>query len=117
VILLAVAAAAIHLYLAPEEFAKDATKFGVLFVLLPLGYLTMLAVAYLPGSFLSPFRGAARVGLVLLALASIFAYFYVGVFDALGWVAKIVEATLILAVIAEGAKARGAGASQPKTAG
>lgn len=116
VILLAVAAAAIHLYLAPEEFRKDLTKFGVLFVALGLGYLTMLAVAYLPGSFLSPFRGAARVGLVLLALASIIAYFVVGVFETLGWITKIVEAALILAVIAQGATARGAGASEPKTA-
>lgn len=49
---------------------------------------------------------------MLLALASIIAYFVVGVFETLGWITKIVEAALILAVIAQGATARGAGASE-----
>lgn len=101
VILLTLATAAIHFYLAPTEFEMGATLFGVLFVLNGLGYVTMVAVIYSPLGFLAPFRGAARGVLVVIALASIGAYFYVGVFDTIGWVDKAVETALIVLVVVE----------------
>ena len=106
VILLTLITAAIHLYLAPIEFGTGATLFGVLFVLNGLGYLTMLAVIYAPVGFLAPFRLAARMILIVIAAASIGAYFYVGVFDTIGWVDKAVEAGLIVVVLIETAAAR-----------
>lgn len=114
VILLTLGAAAIHLYLAPIEFGTGATLFGVLFVLNGLGYLTMLAVIYAPLGFLAPFRLAARVILIVIAAASIGAYFYVGVFDTIGWVDKAVEAGLILLVLIETVSARGAAEPAPR---
>ncbi len=113
VILLGLAAAAIHFYLAPTEFQMGATLFGVLFVLNGLGYLTMLAVMYAPLGFLAPFRGAARTVLVVIAAASIGAYFYVGVFDTLGWVAKAVEAGVIVLALLEAVTAQGAAEPAP----
>jgi len=106
VILLTLVTAAIHFYLAPIEFGTGATLFGVLFVLNGLGYLTMLAVIYAPLGFLAPFRLAARVILIVIAAASIGAYFYVGVFDTIGWVDKAVEAGLIVVVLIETVAAR-----------
>lgn len=106
VILLTLITAAIHLYLAPIEFGTGATLFGVLFVLNGLGYLTMLAVIYAPLGFLAPFRLAARMILIVIAAASIGAYFYVGVFDTIGWVDKAVEAGLIVVVLIETVAAR-----------
>ena len=106
VILLTLITAAIHFYLAPIEFGTGATLFGVLFVLNGLGYLTMLAVIYAPLGFLAPFRLAARMILIVIAAASIGAYFYVGVFDTIGWVDKAVEAGLIVVVLIETVAAR-----------
>ncbi len=114
VILLTVVTAAIHFYLAPIEFGTGATLFGVLFVLNGLGYLTMLAVIYAPLGFLAPFRLAARVIIIVIAAASIGAYFYVGVFDTIGWVDKAVEAGLILLVLIETVSARGAAEPAPR---
>ena len=106
VILLTLITAAIHFYLAPIEFGTGATLFGVLFVLNGLGYLTMLAVIYAPVGFLAPYRLAARMILIVIAAASIGAYFYVGVFDTIGWVDKAVEAGLIVVVLIETVSAR-----------
>jgi len=106
VILLTLVTAAIHFYLAPIEFGTGATLFGVLFVLNGLGYLTMLAVIYAPVGFLAPYRLAARMILIVIAAASIGAYFYVGVFDTIGWVDKAVEAGLIVVVLIETVSAR-----------
>ncbi len=116
VILLALATAAIHFYLAPTEFEMGggATLFGVLFVLNGLGYLTMLAVIYAPVGFLAPFRLAARMILIVIAAASIGAYFYVGVFDTIGWVDKAAEAGLIVLVLIETVAARGAAEPAPR---
>jgi len=114
VILLTLVTAAIHFYLAPIEFGTGATLFGVLFVLNGLGYLTMLAVIYAPVGFLAPFRLAARMILIVIAAASIGAYFYVGVFDTIGWVDKAVEAGLILLVLIETVSARGAAEPAPR---
>ena len=114
VILLTLITAAIHFYLAPIEFGTGATLFGVLFVLNGLGYLTMLAVIYAPLGFLAPFRLAARMILIVIAAASIGAYFYVGVFDTIGWVDKAVEAGLILLVLIETVSARGAAEPAPR---
>ncbi len=114
VILLTLVTVAIHFYLAPIEFGTGATLFGVLFVLNGLGYLTMLAVIYAPLGFLAPFRLAARVILIVIAAASIGAYFYVGVFDTIGWVDKAVEAGLILLVLIETVSARGAAEPAPR---
>ena len=114
VILLTLATAAIHFYLAPIEFGTGATLFGVLFVLNGLGYLTMLAVIYAPLGFLAPFRLAARVILIVIAAASIGAYFYVGVFDTIGWVDKAAEAGLIVVVLIETVSARGAAEPAPR---
>ena len=101
VVVLTLAAAAIHFYLVPDEFNKGATGYGTLFILTGVGYLAALALMYLPLSVLAPFHGLGRILMVGIAVASIIAYISLGYFDTLGWVTKGIEALLVLAVGAD----------------
>ena len=100
-IVLALAAAAIHFYLVPDEFNKGATGYGTMFILTGVGYIAALALMYLPVAILVPFRSFGRILMVGIAVAAIVAYVSLGYFDTLGWVTKGIEALLVLAVGAD----------------
>ena len=98
-LILALAAAGVHLYLFfIEGFLGSATMlpiYQLLFVGNFLAY-TILAVALnLPTPSLARFRPVVRALLIAIAVASIIAYFYVGVTDTTGDVTKIIEVLLI----------------------
>ncbi|MGH3089983.1 MAG: hypothetical protein ACRDSJ_22105 [Rubrobacteraceae bacterium] len=105
VVVLALATAAIHLYLFfIEGFLGNGEmlpKYQFLFVGNFFGYLALLAALYLPISPLARFRPVIRAFLIAMAFAAILSYVRVGVFDALGWVDKVVEVLLIVAVTAD----------------
>lgn len=98
VILLALATACIHLYLfLIEGFLGSGVMlpiYQLLFVGNFLGYVTLVVALYFVPP-LARFRPVLRVVLIAMATASIISYFYVGVIDATGNVAKTIEVLLI----------------------
>ncbi len=105
IILLALATAFIHLYFVffDEQITQ---KFIVLFILNFLGYVTLLSALYAPLSVLARPRPLVRLLLIAQAIASIAAYYYVGVFSTLGSITKGIEALLILLLLVEAASHR-----------
>ena len=118
---LALATAAVHIYLAvltqimiatqPEATAAagGATALGLfaaLFYLDGLGYVVLTAALYHPA--LARFRRLARWALIALTAATIVAYFALiqGQYDALGIGDKIVEVVLIVLLVVEGRRER-----------
>jgi hypothetical protein len=99
VLILALATAGIHLYLfLIEGFLGSGTMlpiYQLLFVGNVLAYATLAVVLNLPVSSLARFRPVVRALLIAIATASIISYFYVGVIDTTGNVAKIIEVLLI----------------------
>jgi hypothetical protein len=97
--LLALGTAGIHLYLfLIEGFLGSGTMlpiYQLLFVGNVLAYVTLAAALILPISALAPFRSFIRTLLIAIAVASIASYFYVGVLDAVGHIAKAIEVVLI----------------------
>ena len=106
--LLALGTAGIHLYLfLIEGFLGSGTMlpiYQLLFVGNVLAYLTLAAALILPSSPLARFRSFIRTLLIAIAVASIASYFYVGVLDAVGHVAKAIEVVLIGLVTVDAAK-------------
>ena len=102
VIILALAAGIIHLYLfLIEGFLGDGSMlafYQVLFVANFLGYVSLAAVLYLPISLLARLRPVIRVLLISIAVASIVSYFYVNARDALGDITQVIELLLIVLV-------------------
>jgi len=100
IIVLAVATAAVHLYLGFQGFP--------LFVLNGLGYLTLLAALYLPIRRLIPYRGTVRWALVGYTALTIFLWLVItgGMSAAIGYIDKVVEVLLVAMLLAE---ARAAG--------
>ena len=98
VILLALATAGIHLYLfLIEGFLGSGVMlpiYQLLFVGNFLGYVTLVVALYFVPP-LARFRPVLRVLLIAMATASIISYFYVGVIDTTGNVAKTIEVLLI----------------------
>ena len=98
-LILALATASIHLYLfLIEGFLGSGTMlpiYQLLFVGNFLAYVTLAVVLNLPVSSLARFRSVVRVLLIAIATASIISYFYVGVIDTTGNVAKVIEVLLI----------------------
>ncbi len=99
VLILALATAGIHLYLfLIEGFLGSGTMlpiYQLLFVGNFLAYVTLAVALNLPVSPLARFRPAVRVLLIAIATASIISYYYVGVIDTTGNVAKVIEVSLI----------------------
>jgi hypothetical protein len=110
VILLALAAAGIHLYLfLIEGFLGDSSMlvfYQVLFVANFLAYVTLAAALYLPISLLARIRPVVRVLLIAISVAAIISYFYVNVIDALGNITKVIEVLLIVLVTVDAGMAR-----------
>jgi hypothetical protein len=105
VVVLALATAAIHLYLfVIEGFLGNGEMlplFQFLFVGNFFAYAGLVAAMYAPISSLARFRPFARILLIALALASIVSYFDVGVLDALGNADKVIEVLLIALATAD----------------
>jgi hypothetical protein len=105
--LLALGTAGIHLYLfLIEGFLGSGTMlpiYQLLFVGNVLAYVTLAAALILPISALAPFRSFIRTLLIAIAVASIASYFYVGVLDAVGHIAKAIEVVLIVLVTVDAA--------------
>lgn len=98
VIILALTTAGIHLYLfLIDGFLGDGAMlpiYQLLFVGNFLGYVT-LVVALVFIAPLARFRPIVRILLIAIATASIISYFYVGVTDTTGSIAKVSEVLLI----------------------
>lgn len=114
VILLALAAAGVHLYLfLIEGFLGSGTMlpiYQLLFVGNFLAYVSLVAALYLIAA-LARFRPVMRALLIAIAVASIISYFYVGVTDTTGNVTKIIEVLLIALLTVDAGMARGAGSA------
>ena len=110
VILLALAAGGIHLYLfLIEGFLGDSSMlpfYQVLFVGNFFGYVSLAAALYLPISILERLRPGVRVLLIAMTAAAIISYFYVNVIDALGNVTQVIELLLIVLVTVDAGMAR-----------
>ncbi len=110
VILLALAAGGIHLYLfLIEGFLGDSSMlpfYQVLFVGNFFGYVSLAAALYLPISILERLRPSVRVLLIAMTAASIISYFYVNVIDALGNITQVIELLLIVLVTIDAGMAR-----------
>ena len=72
-----------------------------MFILTGVGYLSALALMYLPVAIFAQFRLLGRILMVGIAVAAMIAYVSLGYFDTLGWVTKGIEAVLVLAVSAD----------------
>lgn len=95
IVVLTIATAAVHLYLGFQGLP--------LFVLNGLGYLTLLAVLYLPVPRLAPHRNVVRWALVGYTTLTIVLWLVVtsGISSAIGYLDKIVEVLLIALLLAE----------------
>src|SRR5215210_1266154 len=103
ILLLTVATAVIHLYLAFAAIPYYGLNFGVmLFILNGLGYLGLLAVLQSPIPQLARFRSAARWALVVFAALTIVLFFLMAPwYDIIGYVDKAIEVVLIALLIAD----------------
>lgn len=95
IIVLTVVTAAVHLYLGFQGLP--------LFVLNGLGYLALLAALYLPVPRLVPYRNIVRWILVGYTALTIVLWLVItgGISAAIGYMDKIVEALLIIMLLAE----------------
>ena len=122
---LAVATAAVHIYLGAITHVMVATQpeataaaggaaalgfFAALFYLDGLGYLVLTAALYHPA--FARFRRLTRWALIALTAATIVAYFALigGQYDAMGIGDKIAEVVLIVLLVIEGRRERAASA-------
>ncbi len=105
IVLLTLATAFIHLYFAlfDEQMSRMAL---VLFTLNFLGYVTLVSALYAPVRALARLRPLTRALLVAFAATTIAGYFYVGVFELIGWIDKAIEALLIALLLVEAASNR-----------
>jgi hypothetical protein len=105
--LLALGTAGIHLYLfLIEGFLGNGEMlpiYQLLFVGNVFAYVTLAAALVLPISALVRFRSFIRTLLIAIAVASIASYFYVGVLDVVGHIAKAIEVLLIVLVTVDAA--------------
>ena len=104
---LALGTAGIHLYLfLIEGFLGNGTMrpiYQLLFVGNVLAYVTLASALLLSVAPLARVCSFARTLLIAIAVASIASYFYVGVLDALGHIAKAIEVLLVLLVTVDAA--------------
>jgi hypothetical protein len=104
ILLLTLATAGIHLYLALTAFTYMGLNFGVtLFILNGLGYLGLLAALQLPIPQLARFRSAARWALVAFAVLTIVLFFVMAPkpYTIVGYVDKAIEVALIALLLAD----------------
>ena len=92
IVVLTLATALIHLQLAFPDPA---------FILNGLGYLTLLAVLYLPVGRLARYRGILRWALIGYTALTIFLWIVLGARTPIGYIDKIIEILLILLLLIE----------------
>ncbi len=103
ILLLTLATALIHIFLAFSAIPYYGLNFGVvLFVLNGLGYLALLAVLQLPIPQLARFRSVARWTLVAYAALTIVLFFVMAPFyDFIGYLDKAIEVVLIVLLVVD----------------
>jgi hypothetical protein len=103
ILLLTLATAVIHLYLAFTAIPYYGLNFGVmLFILNGLGYLALVAVLQLPIPQLARFRSVARWTLVAYAALTIVLFFVMAPFyDFIGYLDKAIEVALIVLLVVD----------------
>ena len=103
ILLLTLATAVSHLYLALSVIPYYGLNFGVLlFILNGLGYLGLLAVLQLPIPQLARFRNVARWTLVAYAALTIVLFFLMApYYTFIGYVDKAIEVALIALLLAD----------------
>ena len=106
IILLTLATAFIHLFLAFTAIPYFGLNFGViLFILNGLGYLGLLGILQLPIPQLRRFRSAARWAMVGFAALTIVLWVILApVYDFIGYLDKAIEVALIVLLIADAYK-------------
>jgi hypothetical protein len=107
VILATVFTAAVHVYLAVTPNSPE-PQLRLPFWLAAVGYLGAVTALYAPLGFLEPLRWLARLALLGVTVFTIIAYFVVVgfVFDALSLSDKLVEALLVILLVADAVSAR-----------
>jgi hypothetical protein len=117
IILLALATASIHIYLALFVIKPSP---DVIFLLNGLGYLGLTAALYLPLGFLARWRSLIRWVLIgytaLTVLLWVFMALLPGTTTPIGWIAKAIEVTLIVLLFLDGQRegAVAPGATRPE---
>ncbi len=104
IILATLFTAGVHVYLVVTPvFIR--TDLRVLFLLAALGYLGTLGALYAPSPILERMRWMSRLALAGVAVGTIVGYFVVVgfTFSTLSLIDKLVEALLVLLLIADGA--------------
>jgi hypothetical protein len=103
ILLLTLATAVIHLYLAFTAIPYYGLNFGVmLFILNGLGYLALVAVLQLPIPQLARFRSVARWTLVAYAALTIVLFFVMAPFyNFIGYLDKAIEVALIVLLVVD----------------
>jgi hypothetical protein len=101
IILLTIATAVIHLWLAIFEM-----DFDLLFILNGLGYLVLLAALYAPLPALAPYRTIVRWVLIVYAAVTVALWLRFGVRSAIAYVDKVIEIVLIVLLWMEAQGAR-----------
>jgi hypothetical protein len=101
IILLTIATAAIHLYLAIFQMHSD-----LLFIANAVGYLGLLGLLYLPLPMMARYHGAVRWALIVFAAVTVVAWVLIGSRDPLAYTTKVIEVVLIVLLFWEGQQTR-----------
>lgn len=97
IIVLAVATALIHLYLAFVRLIPDlGFAGGVPFILNGIGYLVLVAALYAPSAALAPHRSLIRWVLVGYTALTVLLWVFIGSRDTIAYIDKLIEIVLIV---------------------
>ena len=102
IIVLTMATALVHLWLAYEQLTIGMMG-GIMFVLNGLGYLGLLVALYvrLPIEFVTKNRSLVRWALIAFALVTILAWAAMGARNEIGFIDKAIEVVLIVLLFVE----------------
>ena len=101
IILLAVATAAIHIWLAVAEM-----DFDLLFIANGVGYLALVAALYAPLQALAPYRNVVRWVLIAYTAVTVVLWLLIGVRSLIAYVDKTIEVVLMILLWMEAQAAR-----------
>jgi hypothetical protein len=96
ILILALATAAVHLYLSSVLFGMGQS--GLLFLFNGLGYLALLAGLFLPIPILKEYRPVLRILFIIYTLVTIIAWVFVGARNAIGFIDKAIEVLLVVSL-------------------
>jgi hypothetical protein len=101
IVLLTIATALVHLYLAIFQM-----HFDLLFIANGLGYLGLLGLLYLPIPMVTPYRAIVRWIFIIFTVVTVVAWYAIGTRDMLAYVTKAIEIVLIILLFLEGQQTR-----------